>query len=85
VTPAEIDSVIPHQASAPALDYLRRALNIPADRVIDLFASLGNRIASSMPHALHVARHDGRLRPGAHSLLVGSAAGISLGGAVIRW
>jgi 3-oxoacyl-[acyl-carrier-protein] synthase-3 len=85
VTPADIGTVIPHQASAPALEHLRRALNIPADRVVDLFASLGNRIASSMPHALHVARRGGRLQPGSCSLLVGSSAGISLGGAVIRW
>ena len=85
IIPADIGTVIPHQASAPALEHLRRALNIPAERVIDLFATLGNRIASSMPHALHVAHRDGRLRPGSCSLLVGSSAGISLGGAVIRW
>lgn len=85
VTPGQIDSVIPHQASAPAIAHLRRALNIPADRIVDLFASLGNRIASSMPHALHVARQQERLRAGTHSLLIGSSAGISLGGAVIRW
>lgn len=84
-TPAEIDTVIPHQASAPALEHLRRALNVPADRVIDVFAELGNRIAASMPHALHLCRREQRLVPGSRSLLIGSSAGISLGGAVIRW
>ncbi len=55
ITPDAIDTVIPHQASAPAIEHLRRALNIPGDRVIDVFATLGNRIAASMPHALHLA------------------------------
>ena len=85
VSPQAIDTVIPHQASAAALEHLRRVLPIRGDCVIDQFASLGNRIAASMPHALHVARHAGRLQAGTHSLLVGSSAGISLGGAVIRW
>jgi 3-oxoacyl-[acyl-carrier-protein] synthase-3 len=42
-------------------------------------------IAASLPYALHVARRSGRLQAGTNSLLIGSAAGISLGGAVIRW
>lgn len=85
VGPDDIASVIPHQASGPALDHLRGALNLPAARYVDVFETLGNRIGSSLPHALHLARRDGWLTPGSHSLLVGSAAGISLGGAIIRW
>lgn len=81
----EIDTVIPHQASAPALDHLRRALGGDRERIVDTFAMLGNRIASSLPHSLAVARRDGRLTSGSASLLVGSSAGVSLGGTVIRW
>lgn len=85
VTPADLDLVIPHQASRPALDHLRRVLGVDAERVVDLFDAHGNQVASSLPHALHRACEDGRLRPGSTALLVGSAAGISLGGMVVRW
>ncbi|HYJ81575.1 MAG TPA: 3-oxoacyl-[acyl-carrier-protein] synthase III C-terminal domain-containing protein [Allosphingosinicella sp.] len=81
----DIDTVIPHQASAPALAHLGRALGGDPERIVNLFAALGNRIAASLPHALAVARSEGRLTPGSTSLLVGSSAGVSLGGTVIRW
>ena len=80
-----LDLVIPHQASAPALAHLARVLGGDAGRIVDIFAAHGNQVATSLPHALHVARRAGRLEPGSTALLVGSSAGISLGGAVIRW
>ncbi len=83
--PGDLASVIPHQASAPALAHLRRALGGDPARVVDTFATLGNRIASSLPHALAVARREGRLTSGSVSLLVGSSAGVSLGGTIVRW
>ena len=83
--PDEIGSVIPHQASAPALEHLRRALGGDPARIVDTFAMLGNRIASSLPHSLAVARRENRLTPGSASLLVGSSAGVSLGGTIVRW
>jgi 3-oxoacyl-[acyl-carrier-protein] synthase-3 len=83
--PDDIGSVIPHQASAPALAHLGRALGGDPARIVDTFATLGNRIASSLPHALAVARREDRLTAGSTSLLVGSSAGVSLGGTIIRW
>lgn len=83
VRAADLDLVIPHQASRPALDHLRRVLDVPSERIVDIFDAHGNQVASSLPHALHVARP--RLRPGMTVLLVGSAAGVSLGGMVVRW
>lgn len=80
-----IDAVIPHQASAGALDHLRRAIPSGADKVVDIFADVGNQIATSLPFTLHTARQRGLLRPGENGLLVGTAAGVSLGGAVVRW
>lgn len=85
LSPGDISSVIPHQASAPALAHLGRALGGDPGRIVDVFATLGNRIASSLPHALAVARREGRLAPGSTSLLIGSSAGVSLGGTIIRW
>ncbi len=81
----DIDSIVPHQASAAALEHLKRSVAGGHAKTVDIFAQHGNQIAASMPHALHVARQAGRLIPGTRSLLIGTSAGISLGGAVIRW
>ncbi len=81
----QIDLIVPHQASAAGLEHLRRALSVGADRVVDIFADHGNQIAASLPSALHGAVSGGRLKRGDVALLVGTAAGVSLGGAVIRY
>lgn len=85
VAPDGLETVIPHQASAAALEHLKRSIPDGHARTVDIFREAGNQIAASLPHALHRARIEGRLTPGSTSLLVGSSAGISLGGAVVRW
>jgi 3-oxoacyl-[acyl-carrier-protein] synthase-3 len=80
-----IDTIVPHQASAAALEHLKRSVPLGHARTLDIFRDHGNQIAVSMPHALHVARERGRTGPGSHTLLIGTSAGVSLGGAVIRW
>lgn len=81
----EIDTVIPHQASASALAHLRRSLGNAACTVVETFRDVGNQIATSIPNALHHARMTGQLGRGTRSLLIGSSAGVSLGGAVVAW
>lgn len=85
VTSAEIDCVIPHQASRAAIDHLLHAAHLQRERVVDMFAQVGNLIATSIPFTLVHARRADRLKPGELGLIVGSSAGVSLGGAVIRW
>lgn len=85
VTRDAIDVIVPHQASRPAIGHLARVIGGDPARIVDILDGHGNQVASSLPHALHVARTTGRLAPGAHVLLIGSAAGIGLGGMVIRW
>lgn len=80
-----LTTIVPHQASAPALEHLKRSLPHGHERTIDIFADHGNQIATSLPHALHVALTRGRMHPGEHVLMIGSSAGISLGGAVLQW
>lgn len=80
-----IDLVIPHQASAQALDHARALLGFERERVIDIFADHGNQIAASLPTALDHAVTSGRLRRGQTALLIGTSAGISIGGAVLRF
>lgn len=82
---SDVDTIIPHQASAPALEFLKRSLPESHEKVIDIFGDYGNQMAVSIPHALNRARRANRVSPGSTSLLIGSSAGISLGGAVITW
>jgi 3-oxoacyl-[acyl-carrier-protein] synthase-3 len=85
VTAQDIDCVIPHQASRAAIEHLIHSVHLQRERTIDLFAEVGNLIATSIPFALAHAWRTGRLKPGELGLIVGSSAGVSLGGAVIRW
>jgi 3-oxoacyl-[acyl-carrier-protein] synthase-3 len=78
-----IPVVVPHQASAHALQFTRRRLRLRADQMVDIYADHGNQVSASLPSALHEAIATGRLRRGDHALLVGSGAGVSLGGAVL--
>lgn len=81
----DIDVVIPHQASQLAMKHLRKRLGIPVGKLIDIFADHGNQIAASMPTALHRARADGRLKPGTKALILGTGAGISLSGMILKF
>lgn len=85
VTRRELDWVVPHQASALALAHLTRRLGFARDRVVDILADHGNQIAASLPTALDIAVRDGRIRRGQTVLLLGTGAGLSFGGAVLRW
>lgn len=84
LTLADIDVVVPHQASRHGLDFLRRLLHLPRERVVDIFATHGNQVAASLPSALHHAIATGRLQSGATALLIGTGAGVSFGGLVLR-
>ncbi|HLO78517.1 MAG TPA: 3-oxoacyl-[acyl-carrier-protein] synthase III C-terminal domain-containing protein [Magnetospirillum sp.] len=80
----DLAAVVPHQASASALHHLRRLSRVPAAKVVDIFADHGNQVAASLPIALDHALRSGRLGRGDTALLVGTAAGITLGGLVLR-
>ncbi len=85
LTFAEIPVIVPHQASLHALQYLRRRFGLHREQVIDIFAERGNQVGASLPSALHEAIASGRLRRGDPALLVGTGAGVQLGGMVIRY
>lgn len=76
---ADIDWLVPHQASHAALVHMQRILALPADKVINVFASHGNQIASSIPATLHTLLRSGKLKSGQYVLFVGTSAGVGLG------
>ena len=79
-----IDRVIPHQASKLGMQHVFKSLGVGAERVEDILASHGNQVAASLPTALHLALTSGRLQRGQRALLLGTAAGLTLGGAVLQ-
>lgn len=75
--------VVPHQASRLALDHLARRLHIEAARVVDILADSGNQVAASLPSALHHAIAADRLERGDPIMLIGTGAGLTIGGTVM--
>lgn len=82
---SDIDWIVPHQASHLALSHMVKRLGFARDKVIDIFADHGNQIAASLPTALDIGIRDGRIRRGDQLLLIGTGAGLSLGGVVLAY
>jgi 3-oxoacyl-[acyl-carrier-protein] synthase-3 len=81
---AQLDVVIPHQASKVALDSLVR-MGFRDEQIVKTLDRLGNCIAASIPLTLHAAIRDGRLRRGNRALLIGTGAGLSFGAVVFTY
>jgi 3-oxoacyl-[acyl-carrier-protein] synthase-3 len=81
----EVDVWVPHQASAHGIEHMRQALHLPADRFVSTLETRGNQVAASMPVALHQGICSGMIRSGRIVALVGTGAGLSFGGAVLRY
>jgi len=84
LTPADVDWLVPHQASGPGLDMLPR-LGFPAERTVNIVGQFGNCVAASVPMALAHLAASGRLKRGQRVLLLGTGAGFSVGAALLRW
>jgi 3-oxoacyl-[acyl-carrier-protein] synthase III len=80
----DIDLIVPHQASPVALRLMAQALGVSADRLVDLSATNGNQVAASLPVTLDHARRTGRIAPGARVLMLGTAAGVTFGTALLE-
>lgn len=81
----DIDLVVPHQPSGPAVTSLSRHLGFDSEKVVDIVGDTGNCIAASTPMALHHAVASGRLRRGMRLLLLGTGAGVHVAGAILRY
>jgi len=71
--PLEALHVVPHQASGPALEFMRRRLGLAAERFHVSVAEHGNLVAASIPYVLDGVRR--RLPAGAPIMALGTAAG----------
>lgn len=84
VTLADIDCVVPHQASHLGMAHVARKLGVAGCRLVNIYPSHGNQVAASLPTALHEAFEQGLAGPGKRVLLLGTAAGLTMGGMVLE-
>ncbi|MEI8033328.1 MAG: 3-oxoacyl-[acyl-carrier-protein] synthase III C-terminal domain-containing protein [Chlorobiaceae bacterium] len=80
----DIDLVVPHQPSRVGLKMLLR-YGWPEERIVQTLERLGNCVAASIPATLYEAVREGRLRRGEKFLLVGTGAGLSIGGLIMTY
>ncbi|MCC4635164.1 3-oxoacyl-[acyl-carrier-protein] synthase III C-terminal domain-containing protein [Xanthomonas dyei] len=85
ITAAQLRYLVPHQASGGGLDHVVRALGLRSDQVVRILHATGNQVAASLPHALHHACVDGQLQRGEVFALLGTGAGLAIGGMVLRY
>ncbi len=77
--------IVPHQASASGMALMKRRLGIAEDRWLDILADHGNMIAASIPLGLHYSIQDKRIERGDKVMLVGTSAGLSIGGLAFEY
>ena len=80
----DIDWVVPHQASGPGLALLPR-MGFAAGRIVNIVGQYGNCVAASIPMALAHLAANAQVQRGDRVLLVGTGAGLSVAGALLRW
>lgn len=80
----DVDLFVFHQASRIALDSLRSALKIPAEKMVDELADTGNLVSASIPVAFSRALESGRANPGQLIVLCGFGVGLSWGTALVE-
>lgn len=81
----DLDLVIPHQASLMSMQLMRKNLGIREENFMIIIHNHGNTIAASVPMALHEAIVQGRMQRGDRVMLLGTAAGFSVGAIVLEY
>ncbi|MEI8402405.1 MAG: beta-ketoacyl-ACP synthase III [Alcaligenaceae bacterium] len=81
---SDIDWLIPHQANLRILTFLARKLDIALEKVVITVDQHANTSAASIPLALDVARHDGRIQPGQLVMLQGVGGGFTWGSVLVK-
>ncbi len=87
----DIDLVIPHQASGPAVELLRRRLAIPKERCALTLQHYVNCISASLPLTLAgclgeaVDGYCPQIKAGQKILLIGTGAGLTMAAALLEF
>lgn len=81
----DIDLVIPHQASKIGLELFQKMFQIPQEKWVVNIDSVGNLLSASIPMALQEVIASGRLKRGQTILIIGTGAGFSMGGLILKY
>ena len=81
----EIDWIVPHQASHLGLEHMTNRLGLDKNKVVNIYSDYANQVAASLPTALDIAIRDGRIKRGQKILLLGTGAGLSIGGVILEY
>lgn len=81
----DIDFFIPHQANIRIIKTAMKRMNIPPEKTLINLDVFGNTSAACIPIALSMSNQEGRLHDGALILMVAFGAGLTYGGALLRW
>ncbi|MEB3104761.1 MAG: beta-ketoacyl-ACP synthase III [Cyanobacteriota bacterium] len=81
----QLDWLLLHQANQRILDAVADRFQVPHGRVLSNLAHYGNTSAATIPLMLDEAVKDGRVQPGNLLASSGFGAGLSWGGALLRW
>ncbi|HVB53686.1 MAG TPA: beta-ketoacyl-ACP synthase III [Candidatus Acidoferrales bacterium] len=85
IEPDQIALFVPHQANSRILATAAGRLGVPFERFACNVDRLGNTSSASIPLALAEAERLGRCRDGELVCLVAFGAGLTWGGALLRW
>ena len=84
-TVEDLALVIPHQANARILEAVRKAMDLPGEKLFVNIQDYGNTGSASVPLALSQARQQGRIEPGDLVLLTAFGAGFHWAAALLRF
>jgi 3-oxoacyl-[acyl-carrier-protein] synthase-3 len=82
---SQLDWLLLHQANQRILDAVADRFAVPHERVLSNLAHYGNTSAATIPLMLDEAVKDGRVQSGHLLASSGFGAGLSWGGALLRW
>jgi 3-oxoacyl-[acyl-carrier-protein] synthase-3 len=84
ITLDQVNWLVPHQANVRIINFIGKRLGMGDDRVVVTVDHHANTSAASVPLALNVARHDGRIKQGDIVMLQGVGGGFTWGSVLAR-
>jgi 3-oxoacyl-[acyl-carrier-protein] synthase-3 len=81
----DVDLFIPHQANLRIMDYARKKLGLPEERLMVTIDRYGNTTSATIPSALRIAHDEGRIHAGDLLVFATFGAGFTWGACALRW
>lgn len=81
----DVDWIVPHQANLRIIKGTAQKMGVSIDNVIITVQDHGNTSAASIPLALSVGKHDGRIKQGDVVVTEAIGGGLAWGSVVLRW